>query len=39
VPGATADITVAEGNAAKDITALQRIRDVYQDGKRVPGRA
>jgi imidazolonepropionase-like amidohydrolase len=37
-PGATADIAIAEGNAAKDITALQRIREVYQGGRRVTGR-
>jgi len=34
-PGANADVTIAKGNAAADITALQRIRDVYKDGIRV----
>lgn len=34
-PGAVADILVADANAHKDITALQRIKDVYQSGKKV----
>ena len=34
-PGANADITIAEGNATADITALQRIREVYKDGDKV----
>jgi len=34
-PGAVADILVADANADKDITALKRIKDVYQSGKKV----
>jgi len=34
-PGAIADITVADAAADTDITALQRIKDVYQNGKKV----
>jgi len=34
-PGAIADIAVAEGDAIQDITALQRIRAVYQGGNPV----
>jgi imidazolonepropionase-like amidohydrolase len=34
-PGAIADITIADAATDKDITALQRIKDVYQDGTKV----
>ena len=34
-PGAIADITIADAAADTDITALQRIKDVYQDGRKV----
>jgi len=34
-PNAIADITIADAAADKDITALQRIKDVYQNGKKV----
>ena len=33
--GAIADIAVADANADRDITALKRIKDVYQDGRKV----
>jgi imidazolonepropionase-like amidohydrolase len=34
-PGAIADITIADATADKDITALKRIKDVYQSGTKV----
>jgi imidazolonepropionase-like amidohydrolase len=34
-PGAIADITIADAIADKDITALQRIKDVYQNGTKI----
>jgi imidazolonepropionase-like amidohydrolase len=34
-PGAIADITIADASADKDITALQRIKDVYQNGMKI----
>ena len=33
-PNAIADIAIADAAADKDITALQRIKDVYQNGKK-----
>lgn len=34
-PGAIADITVAEGDASADVTALKRVRAVFQAGRRI----
>jgi imidazolonepropionase-like amidohydrolase len=34
-PGAAADVLVADGDVAADVTALQRPLAVYQDGRRV----
>jgi imidazolonepropionase-like amidohydrolase len=36
-PGASADLLLVDGNAARDVRALAEVRAVYQEGRRVVG--